>query len=53
MFSFQAFVLKGSHHHLGSENFNKIKNNQKNIKSGITSIIIPDRKLSFSVFMFI
>jgi len=53
MFSFQALVLKGNHHHFGNENFNKTKNSQKNINNGNMSFSIQEKKFSFSVFMFI
>jgi hypothetical protein len=53
IFSFQAFVLKGSHPHLGNENFSNTRNNQKNIKSGKISFIIFEKKFSFSVLIFI
>jgi hypothetical protein len=53
IFSFQAFVLKGSHHHLGNENFNNTRNNPKNIKRGKISLATFDKKFSFSVLMFI
>jgi hypothetical protein len=53
MFSFQAFVLKGSHHHFGRENLNKNSISTKNMSNGTISLRIEVKKLSFSDFMFI